>query len=244
VSTLLRNEWLRLRSTRWPWLLVIIPQLVIVYGAVQVIISSGHDAEHPEQVAAAAAHVGLVSVFVLVLGIVGMTSEYRDRTGGTSRLARPECRRVVLGKLAFYAIAGVVFGLIGTVIVLITLSVAMPARGFSVPIGNPNLWLSLLGSVLWDALFAVLGVAIGVLIRNPWVPVIASLVFLYLIEGGIAQIANAFSFWLPFAAGESLARVPETDGLPPWGAGLLLAGYVIVFTALAIRVTDRRAVAS
>jgi ABC-2 type transport system permease protein len=243
VTTLLHNEWLKLRTTRVGWLLLIIPQIIVAYGAITVIIGSGDDAQKPEQMAAAAAHVGLVSVFVFVLGILATAGEYRHKTITDTYLSTPRRGRVLLAKFGFYALVGAAFGVAGALIDVVTIAIVLSARGFSFHLWNPNLWLSLLGSIVWNALFAVLGVAVGALIRNLWAAIIVSLVFLYLIEGAINQVATDFSFWLPFAAGESMARVPEAEGLPPVGAGLLLAGYVALFAVLAIGTSARRDIA-
>jgi len=244
VTTLLHTEWLKLRATRLPWLLLIIPLFVVAYGAANVITSSGRDAQHSENMAAAGAHVGLVSVFPLVLGIIAMTSEYRHRTIADTYLSTPRRSHALLAKLGFYAAVGAGFAIVAAVVDLVTITVTLNARGYSFHIWNSSLWLTLLGSFLWCAMFGAIGVAAGALIRNVYIAIIGTLVFLYLIEGAIAQTATGFSHWLPFAAGQSLAHQPETDGLPPWVAGLLLAAYTVALCALTVVICSRRDLAS
>jgi ABC-2 type transport system permease protein len=243
VKTLMHDEWLKVRTARIPWVLLVIPQFIIVYATAAVVVGSGHDADRPEQIAGAAAHVGLVGVFALVLGIIGMAGQYRHRRTTDTNLSTPRRDRVFLAKIGFYAAAGLVLGLACTVTDLVTLAIALPARGQTFHLWNSNLWLTLLGSVIWDVLFGALGVAVGALIRNLYAAIIGTLVFLYLIEGALNRVATAFSYWLPWAAGESLGRVPEAGGLPPWGGGLLLTGYTALFAALAMRTIARRDVA-
>jgi ABC-2 type transport system permease protein len=45
---------------------------------------------------------------------------------------------------------------------------------------------------------------------------------------------------LPFAGGQALGRLPGAPDISQWAGGLLLAGYAVVFAAIALTTSVRR----
>jgi ABC-2 type transport system permease protein len=236
----MRAELLKLRTARGTWLLLGLAQLIVIAGVSGLMVSRDHPTDEAAQ-QGAVAHVGLVALFTLLLGIVAMAGEYRHRTITDAFLAVPRRERVVLAKLVVAAGAGAVFGLAASATALITDAIWLAAKGASIDLSSAELWRAVTGGFAWNIAFAVLGVGVGALITNLNAAIAAALAWLALVEGIVAQLLGEAGKWLPFALGSALTGLPNNvDGPARWVAGLVLAAYAIAMSAVALATTMRR----
>lgn len=237
----MRTEFLKLRTIRSPLLLLAAAQLVVIAG-VSGLFVSGANLDDPATPLRAIGHAGLVSMFSLVLGIVGVAGEYRHKTITDTYLGTPRRGRVITAKLLTFAIAGAVFGLVSSLVAGTASALWLAGKGSSLDLSDGAVWQTLVGCVIWNACFAAIGVGLGALVRNLVGAVAIALAWLALVEGIVGQLIGDLDRWLPFNSGLALEDVPApgTDLLPPWGGGLVLAAYALLFAALAVSTTVRR----
>ena len=240
------NELLKLRTVRGPWLLLAAAQLVIVAG-VSGLFAQGADVSDPDTSQGALAHVGLVSLFTLVLGITAVAGEHRHQTITDTYLSTPRRGRVVAAKLGAYAVIGAGFGVVSAAVATSAAAAWLAAKGGSLDLGDAEVWQTLAGGVGWDTAFAAIGVGLGALVRNLAAAVAGALAWIALVEGIVGQLLGGDAArWLPFRAGSALGRVTMNEGTPQLsqpGAALLLTVYVIAFAALGLAAVTRRDVA-
>lgn len=182
-------------------------------------------------------------VFVLILGIIAITGEYRHQTVTPAFLATPRRGRVVIAKLITYALAGLGYGIL---VIAFGIALALPwlaAKNVDISLSANGIPGTMGGTVAAIAVYAVLGVGVGALVRNQIAAIVGSLVYLFVVEAfaGTLPTVRDYYKYLPGGANSALtgASQPGTTLLEPWQGGVLLAAYGIVFavagTWLAVR---------
>ena len=248
---LVRAEWTKLFTTR-VWLGLLLGACLMVAGFSALLTGFAGSSQNGqpglppvgdpqfEQVAFAVST--NASVLFLILGIIGMTQEYRHRTATPTFLTTPRRGRVVVAKLVAYALAAVPIGLLIVAVNVLVVELYAGARGAAPSISGDNLRV-IAGA--WAALviYAVIGVGVGALLRSQVGAIVGALVYLFVIEGivfrAIPVLAPAIK-WLPGGALEAMtATLNETELLEPWQGGLVLLGYgllaALVGTVFAVR---------
>jgi ABC-2 type transport system permease protein len=245
MLTLMRAEFLKLRTVRSPWLLLGAAPLIVVAGVSGLVVSNGHT-PHETLQSGALAHVGLTSVMTLVFGILAVAGEHRHKTITDTYLSTPRRGRVIQAKLAVATLVGGLCGVLASGVGVVTAAAWWASKGASFSWSDGQMWQTIGGSIAWNAAFAAIGVGVGALIRNLAGAIAAALAWLALVEGILSQLVGSLSRWLPFNAGLALGgsgRAASADLLSRWAGGLVLAAYAVLFAALAVATTTRRDVA-
>jgi len=188
-------------------------------------------------------------IFALVLGIVMSTTEFRHSTAVATYLAQPKRRTVMVAKMMIAAVMGVVVQLVSTTVGMLAGYIYVQ-RYDHFALAPDTYGRILAGSVLVGAVLAIVGVAVGSLIRSQMVAVVVSLLWLQLVEGLIIVFADWLGKWSMRSAITSVldvavrvrspqATIDTTNGFGPWPSVALLLGYAALF-AVAATVTSMR----
>ncbi|MGY1824984.1 ABC transporter permease [Blastococcus sp. SYSU DS0541] len=251
MTHLIRAEWTKLFTTR-VWLGLLLGACVMVIGFAVLLTSFAGNPESgipavgtPIYEELAMANAVNVNVLFLIVGIIGMTQEYRHRTATPTFLTTPRRGRVVIAKLLAYALAATLFALVVLVVNYATVAIHAGARGAAPALDADNLG-TLGSSGLALIIYAVIGVGLGALLRNQVGAIVGGLVYLFVIEPIIRSIpatSGAYK-WMPGGALEALtATFQGPDLLEAWQGGLLLLGYGLVAALLGTFLAVRRDIA-
>lgn len=242
MMTLVRNEVLKLRTTTTVRRVVL--GALVLAAVLSAATVANADKEVAEGLGSAESwtHVlgvsGLPAFAMLTIGIIAMAGEYQHRTITQTFLVTPIRGRVVAAKLAALAVAGVV---VAAAVMATALIFALPGTwSGGIDVLHAEVGRTVAGNLAAGALFGVLGVALGALLRNQLAAVILAVGWGLLAEGVIATVAGwEVARWLPGGATQSLLWGGE-DLLPVGAAAAMLAAYAVVLAAVATRATVRR----
>lgn len=256
---LVRSELTKILSTRLWWGLAI---GVVLYTAIQAAASAAFagvdagpgqpalpgldSAEALRGVYAAAAFSGAY-VFALVIGVTGMTGEHRYETATPTFLATPRRVRVVVAKALAHLAVGVGYGVVAVLCALLAGGLVVLVRGHGLGLDSPGLWRALALAVLAVALWTMVGLGIGTLIRNQVAALLVAVAVTFLVEplvsvGLYAADLDEVGKFLPSTASSAVTSPPAMYGelLPWWAGALVLGGYAVAFAAVGVWLSVRR----
>jgi ABC-2 type transport system permease protein len=243
MSALLAAEFLKLRSTRTVWALLVATLAVTALAVAGVMAAVGDSTVvtlESERGIQTVLHVSVSGgIFVLVLGVIISAGEYRQRTATDTFLTTPRRWLVIVAKLITGATAGVLFGALSASVAMGVAIALYALQGYAFPLGSTEAWSAFAGTVLYAALFGAVGAATGSLIRNQVTGIVGWLAWLFVVETIVVGFVPEVGRWLPAAAGRALVRDPDGDLLAQPMAALVLASYAIVVMAFAV-VAERR----
>lgn len=181
------------------------------------------------------------SFVVLIIGILIMTGEFRHHTATSTFLVTPNRGRVVHAKLASTTLVGA--GL-AVAVAALTLAIALPwlaAKHVDVDVLSGDVGFVLLGAMAATALYALVGVGVGCLIRNQTAAVAVTLGWTMVVEVLLISVVPEIGRWLPGGAVAALSGTATLEGglLPMWGGALLLGAYGLAFAAAGTRFIQR-----
>lgn len=183
---------------------------------------------------------GPLVIFALVLGVLGMSGEFRFGTATPTFLVTPQRGRVVAAKVVAYALAGVTLAAASAVVAL---GIGLPwlrSKGVEVAIFDADVGSRLLGLAATSALHAVLGIGLAALVRNQVVAVAAGLLWMR-VEDMLPAVVHrpGLGRWLPEGAASALTGASAAT-LSMWAGGLLFAAYGLALALIGTRLVVRR----
>ena len=187
---------------------------------------------------------GVPEVFVVLLGGLAFTQEFRYGTVVSTYLGEPRRSRVLIAKWLSLMLASLlVTGASLTVSVPLS-SALINARGGDIVIGA-RFWETVGATFVVMAGYAVIGVAVGALVRNQIATVVGVLVWMLVVEQIVVPSYPVVGRWFPGGAADAWLRLGpalhlDDQLLPAPVGGGLLVGYTLAAITLGLRFTPSR----
>src|SRR2546421_331819 len=237
MRSLVSAELLKLRSTRSAWIPLAAALAMAVVAVLASTTAAGPDASpHLSPAALPALLRGsggqLVDGAVLLCWIVLSAGEFRHRTAVTTFLAEPNRLRIVSAKLITAALTGAAAGLLAEALSAATAAAALSAHHVPLAWNQPGVLGAVIAVPLLAALFGMLGVGLGLLLRHTAAALGLALMWAFVIEGIIPMLTHQPGIlrWLPEAAANAVLHgaSPAATTLSAGAALAVLAGYAAV----------------
>jgi ABC-type transport system involved in multi-copper enzyme maturation permease subunit len=241
MSALLQAELLKLRTTRTFFALMgAALGLSLLLAVLTLVLSDPIPEEDMRDVLSG----DFTSLFILLLGVIGMSGEWRHRTITSTVLAAPDRVRLLAAKVIAYAVAGAVLSL---VVNLVTFLVGTILAG---PYDHEALGAGDLLDLLWRnvavaALMGALGVCVGAVVRNQLVAMIGLIFFSFFVETAVFALAPEVGRFAPTTAPTGIQAVDffedgDHEFLDPLPAAAVTLAWIGLLFALGAALLRKR----
>ena len=241
-ARVVRSEWTKLSALRSTWYCALV--MVIVLVGVGALAAGGKpyrvSAGHPAVTAVSVSLYGvLLAQLVLgVLGVLAFSGEYGTGMIRATLAVVPSRLPVLWAKLLVLAGLVLPVTLLAALAEFFVATAIQTARGGSaISLTDPGVLRTVIGASLYLTLTAVIGLALGALLRRTAVGVsVFAGMFLVapLIVAQLPHSVQPIAPYLPSSAGGALWGQPlATHPLGPWAGFAVLCGYAVVLTGLA-----------
>lgn len=262
-----RSEYTKQFSTAGWWVLAIVlvayvgftaAALAFVFGG----LASGEltgangpamsSAGVPPLVYSSATAVGYV--FPLLIGTLMVTTEFRHKTLTPTFLSTPRRGVVLVGKFVVGIVVGLLYGILGSIAAVAVGAGVLSIFGIDAELGSSDTWVLIGRMLLAFALWALVGIGVGTVVRNQVAAIVIVLAVTLFIEpivrtvGGLVEGFGDVVKWFPSAASDALVGqtifgtmgTGSNSALEWWAGGLVLLGYAVVFLLIGLVTTWRR----
>lgn len=230
----LQSELRKLRTTRTPALVLAAAVALTLLG----VLIEGLSATLKELARAERQHnllgAGSAAVFFATLaGLLVVTSEFRYGTIRPTLIFEPRRHIVLAAKLTAAGLAGVMFA-----VICVTLSIGaglavLSARGVDLALTGTDTLALASGTVAASAFGAMLGVAVGTLIRNQVGSIVAVVAYAFVVDALLFAAMPGAGRYLPGKAGDALAGRSVEHLLSPGLGAAVLASWTLALVAVA-----------
>ena len=259
-------EWVKVRTTSsWWGLLLLAIGLIALNVVLTAAVTPVGEATTPEEAAFAGLEAGTAdgqraiigagfqSAYLLsaVLGTIIGAVDFRHRTATWTFLMVPGRGSVAGAKLLVAGAVGLIYGIVGQAASFGLAALTFAARGIDVQV-DADLWRSLGLGVLGIAVWALVGAAVGLLLRNQIAAILGVVGWIFLLDpigsvvaAGVGEVGGVdLADIVAYSPGNASSAIVEgvtgTDLLPWWAGLLVLLVYTTILTIAAVRVSLRR----
>ncbi|MBN9187517.1 ABC transporter permease subunit [Microbacterium sp.] len=262
----IRSEWIKLRSVRSTlWCYGLIVLLVIGIGVLASSLSSfggtalTGDAARSTVVSVNTAGLNIAVLIAAVLGSLIITGEYSTGMIRSTFAAVPRRTGAIAAKAVVLAVTTFLATSVGIWVSALITSPILAAKDVEVQLGEPSVFLPLLGGAVFVTMIALLAFGFGIILRSTAGTLATALGLLLVVPiilsilGALTQGADwvtTVSALMPQSAGSKLFGYASTDTatvstggglvLNGWGGFGVLSAWVVAVLALALTLVKRR----
>jgi len=243
MSDLVDAELIKLRSTRLLWGIVGTTIVISLLSTAIPILSGSLDEktgrslfESQRNLLANGAAAGL---FMFILGLSGVTSEFRFGTVTPTFLAVPDRRQVMVAKAIAY----------GTVAVLLTASTIAVCAAVGLPlmvstdldivVEIHDVIALTVGGIASALLMTLIAVGLGAAVRSTVAVLVGMVALLVVVLPLLNSVSDTAGQYLPLDTAARVAGV-AAEGPSQFLSGLILAGYAALALAVGLLLLERR----
>ena len=177
--------------------------------------------------------------FATLAGLIAVTSEFRYGTIRPTLLFQPRRRVVLAAKLVAAALVGVLFAVLCVALAVGVGLAILAARDVEVVLTSADALALVSGSVACSLLSAMVGVAVGALIRNQVGAIVAVVAYSFAVDAVLFAAVPSVGRYLPGKAGDALAGRPVEDLLQPGMGAVVLTAWTLALVVAASVRTER-----
>ncbi|MEO6501328.1 MAG: hypothetical protein ABIQ09_05400 [Jatrophihabitantaceae bacterium] len=250
MINLVRSEVLKIRSTQvWFWM-VLLAAAFTTLGTIGMVVTAINDYDNgaPVDYYAVFTQSEGAGVALLVLGLLGLTTEFRHKTITPTLLATPNRWQLLAGKAASYAVFAVIYALIcvalNFAIAIIWLSAVDVPIEFSqgVPGGVAKAFASLV-------MTGIFGLGLGAVLRNQAAAMVFGIVYFFILDSllnYVPWVRKGYAY-TPGGAIKAFLSNGEVDNMPgdvhllaPAAGGLLFLAWALALLVIGGRISLSR----
>ena len=236
-----RSELLKIGTTRTTRrLAVAMLALVLLFVAVPIVAMDARDLAEADTQRMLVAAGGLATIFAGILGVMAATTEFRHGTIRPTLLVSPRRLRVVAAKVVASVAAGAVLGAVAEAVATGVAYAGLAAQDVDLMLTADEVLGVSGGIVAAAALWAGVGVGLGVAVRSQVAAIVSLLLWVFVVEPILHGLVPSVGRYAPGIASEALAGAGSENLLPPLGGGFVLAGYVLLLGACGGALLARR----
>lgn len=183
---------------------------------------------------------GIAGVLAALAGALLVTGEFRFGTIRPTFLFTPQRSRVIGAKYLAGLLAGLVFGAIGEALSLGIGAAILSERGVPFALSGGQLTLLVLGTLAGCALFGVIGVAVGAIVRNQVAVVVGLLAWVFIVDSLLFGLVPSVGRYMPSQAAEALSGSSATHALSAAAGGAVLVAWTAALAAAGVALVAKR----
>jgi ABC-type transport system involved in multi-copper enzyme maturation permease subunit len=242
-------EWIKLRSVRSTyWALIVAALLSLGMGPpiVTWVLDATPQRDWASEIDPVAVTYGGFHISIVVFGIVGVLAVTNEYASGMIRLtqaATPRRLHVLAAKAVTVAAITLPAATIVSVATFLLGQQVLADKGLDVGLTDPGVPRAVAGAGLFAAAVAVMGVALGALIRNAVGAntIVVFVLFVPQILWDLLPASWSVTKFVPHWAGYAIFTLePDSDMLAPWFGFAVFSAYVAVLLGAAALLLQRR----